>query len=754
MIEDSLRGFPNPLATPEEKAEKAYGLQYFKKMYSDWAGADGQLYASRKRRYEISRNYAEGTQSTSKYKKLLGNQGDLSYLSLDWSIVPVVPKFVDVIVGGLTNQDYKLKCSAIDKIAQDKKHQEKMEIAAKMMLQGFTKDLEIMTKIPLGGDQKLPADSEELDLHMQLNYKQAIEIAMEEGLELCMSLNDWKEIEKRIIRDLTAIGFGVSKTYSDASGVHLRYVDPPNFVVSHSNHPNFSDMEYGGELYRITIHELRRLAAGLFTDDQLWDIAQSVENRYGNGEVPRSRNSLSQVDDFRLEILDGEFMTSEVIRHEKKGNRFGGSSVRRKDSHYQPSKSSKYKREMLENVVEVVYTGKHIVGTEHVFDYGKAKNIIRPKSNMAKARMSYSCYMPNQTDLHNKSIVERMIPFSDQIQLAHLKIQQLIAKAKPKGAAIEIGALEGVVLGDGGEFTPLDLQDVYEATGNLYFRQQNEDGAMGNALPIKELSGGIGGALNELMAIVNYNMEQIRIVTGINEARDSSMPSSEALVGVQKLALLASNNATRGLNQAYLSILEGTAKSTALRIQHFVKYNKKYTGFAQALGEMNVKAIEVTADVSLHDFGIIIEALPDEEEKAIMEQNIQMSLSRDELRIEDAILLRTINNIKLANQMLILRRKKYTEEKQEMAQQNSEMNAQIQERSMAAKAQADAQTAQIKSQSDAQKLKMEYQLKEQFAQAEHQRKLEEIKMMGDIKTEHIEQASSDIDSDLTRIRTR
>lgn len=754
MEDNSFRGYPNPLATPEQKAEKAYGLQYFKKMYADWAGADGQMYASRKRRYEISRNYAEGTQAVAKYKKLLNNQGDLSYLSLDWSIVPVIPKFVDVIVGGLTNQEYKVKCSAIDKIAQDKKHQDKMQIAAKMMLQNFTKDLEIMTKIPLSGDEKLPADNEELDLYMQLTYKQAIEIAMEEGLELCMSLNDWKEIAKRIIRDLTVIGFGASKTYSDATGVHIRYVDPSNFVVSHSNHPNFSDMEYAGEMYRITLHELRRLAGDQLTESDLWDIAQSVENRYGNGEVPRSRNSLSQVDDFRIEVLDGEFMTSEVVRHEKKGNRFGGSSVRRKDSYYTPSKSSKYKREMLENVVEVVYTGKYIVGTEYIFDYGKAKNIIRPKSNMAKARMSYTCYMPNQRSLHNKSIVERMIPFADQIQLAHLKIQQLIAKAKPKGAAIEIGSLEGVQMGDGGEFTPLDIQDIYEATGNLYFRQQGEDGMMGNALPIKELTGGIGGALNELMAIVNYNMEQIRTVTGINEVRDASAPDKDSLVGVQKMALLASNNATRGLNQAFLSILEGTAKSCAMRVQHFVKYNKKYTGFVTALGEMNVKAIEVTADVSLHEFGIIIEALPDEEEKALLEQNIQMSLSRDELRIEDAIMLRTINNIKLANQMLILRRKKYSEEKQQIAQQNSEMNAQIQERSMAAKAQADAQTQQMKAQAEAQKLQMEYQLKEQFAQAEHQRRLEEIRLSGEIKTEHIEQASSDIDSDLTRVRKR
>ena len=145
--------------------------------------------------------------------------------------------------------------------------------------------------------------------------------------------------------------------------------------------------------------------------------------------------------------------------------------------------------------------------------------------------------------------------------------------------------------------------------------------------------------------------------------------------------------------------MEGSAKSVALRIQHFVKYNKNYAGYINNIGDMNLKAIEVTADIHPHDFGIIIEALPDEEEKALLENNIQMSLSRDELRIEDAIMLRTIKNVKLANQMLILRRKKYNEEKMEIAQRNSEMNAQIQERAAAAKAQADAQIEQVKLQS-------------------------------------------------------
>ena len=519
-------------------------------------------------------------------------------------------------------------------------------------------------------------------------------------------------------------------------------------------------MSHVGEVKYYTIHDIRKMAGNYFTEAEYEEIAYGVAGKNDNPtDVPTQKTyykgyEMYQYDSFRVAVLEGEFKTVDNLRHEKKYNSHGNYTINKRDSKYKLPKKSRYKREILDNPVEMIYKGKYILGTEFIFDYGRAENMIRPKSNKSKVRMSYSIYMPNQINLNNKSLVERMMPFADQIQIAHLKIQQLIAKAKPKGAAFEIGSLENVMLGDGGEFTPLDVQDVYEATGNIYYRLQQEDGSMGNPNPIQELSGGIGGALNELMAIVNYNMQQIRTVTGVNETREGAAPDKEALVGIQKLSLLASNNATRGLNQGYLSIMEGSAKSCALRIQHYVKYNKNYVGYINNIGDMNLKAIEITSDIHPSDFGIIIEALPDEEEKALLENNIQMSLSRDELRIEDAIMLRTIRNVKLANQMLILRRKKYNQEKMEMAQQNSQMNAQIQERAAGAKAQADAQVEQVKLQAKQASIQTEYQMKEAFAQAEHQREMQRLTMSGDIKTEHIKIASSDIDSDLTRIRKR
>tara|TARA_Y100001937_G_scaffold76181_2_gene103475 strand:+ start:11 stop:1084 length:1074 start_codon:yes stop_codon:yes gene_type:complete len=357
--------------------------------------------------------------------------------------------------------------------------------------------------------------------------------------------------------------------------------------------------------------------------------------------------------------------------------------------------------------------------------------------------------------MNNKSLVERMMPFADQIQLVHLKMQQLIAKTRPKGMAIELGSIEGVTKGDGNTFTPLEIQDVYEQTGNLYFRVLDDGGAAtGSPRPVQELSGGIGGALQELILAYRYNLERLREVTGVNEVREGSAPNKESLVGVQKMALLASNNATRFINDAYVNIMERTAFSASLALQDLVQYKGAYKGYVDAIGETTLKVVDIGKDVTLHDFGIKVQALPDEEEKQMIEQNIQQSLAQKELRLEDAIMVRNIGNIKLANQMLILRRKKYAKEQAEKAQRDMQMNAQVQQQSAQQAAQAQAQVEQMKQQSETQRLQTEFQLKEQFAQAEHERKMEEIRLQGDIKTSHIEVASSDIDSDLTRIRKR
>ena len=761
MKTKDFSGFPNPFASREEKLTKEYGLQYFRQIYREWEneGSGVNLMSTRNQRYKKQREYAEGMQSVNQYKELIGANGDSSYLNLNWEVVPIIPKFVDVITGGLTNQDYKIKCTAIDPVSIDKKNEDRWEMITKMELKDFMDEMTGLSGIPMNdGYDKLPETSEELDLYMQLNYKQATEIAMEEGIELTMYLNDWEEIKKRIIRDLIVLNIGICKTGVENGKITMRYVDPANFVSSHSSSPDFKNMEFGGEVIYLSIHDIKRMSGEQFDEEEYKEIAEAVLGKHGNpnklglSTVSYNGYDVSEYDTYKVALLDGVFKCTDITRYEKKNNKYGGYSVNKKSSTYKPPKNPRYKRTQINSSVEMMYKGKWIVGTDFIFDYGVAENIVRPKSKLEKALMPYCVYAPNIINMNNKGMVERMIPFADQIQLAHLKMQHLIAKVKPKGSAIELGAIENVGKGDGGTFTPLEVQDIYQQTGNLYYRIQQDDGSPGNPNPIQELGGGIGGALQELIAIYQYNLQMIRDVTGINEIRAAEQPDKESLVGVQKMALLASNNATRWLNQAFLNITQKACKSIALRVQDLVNYKGTYEGYVQAIGEFNMKAIEVTKDVTLADFGIMIEPLPDDEEKAILEQNIQMSIQQGALRLEDAIMIRTIPNVKLANQLLVLRRKKYAAEQQEMAMANAQANAQQQQQSIAAKAQADAQLKQMESQSEIQKLQAEFQMKETFAEAEHKRKLIELEFMGSIKSDHIR--LSDDDSDLIRTKVK
>ena len=754
-------GYPSPFAPDETKENKEYGLQYFQRMYREWAGKDSVILNQKRRRTTEQRAYAEGLQSSTKYKDLMNKSGDDSYLNLDWSIVPIVPKFVDIIVGSMTNQDYKISCTAIDPISTQKRKDDKLDMVVSMMTKDFNKELEEITGLPFGTENDVPETKEELELFMELNYKQATEIAMEQGIELAFNLNDFKEVSRRIIRDLVVVGTASCKTFLNGDGINIRYVDPEYLVTSYSNRPDYKNMIHAGEVIKITLQELKRMAGDEFSEE---DYRQIAEAYLGKNNNPSKLSKASyyvdgmemyDYDKYLVDVMDAEFKSVSDIHYEKKQTQFGTSTVNKKKKGYKAPKKSKFEREQIKPAFEVWYSGKYIIGTDYIFDYGKKKNMLRPKSNLTRSVSSYIVYTPNMYNMNNKSLVERMMPFADQIQLVHLKMQQLIAKTRPKGMAIELGSIEGVTKGDGNTFTPLEIQDVYEQTGNLYFRMLDDGGAAtGSPRPVQELSGGIGGALQELILAYRYNLDRLREVTGVNEVREGSAPNKESLVGVQKMALLASNNATRFINDAYVNIMERTAFSASLALQDLVQYKGAYKGYVDAIGETTLKVVDIGKDVTLHDFGIKVQALPDEEEKQMIEQNIQQSLAQKELRLEDAIMVRNIGNIKLANQMLVLRRKKYAKEQAEKAQRDMQMNAQVQQQSAQQAAQAQAQVEQMKQQAETQRLQTEFQLKEQFAQAEHERKMEEIRLQGDIKTNHIEVASSDIDSDLTRIRKR
>ena len=749
---ETTGGYPTLFSTNEEKNTKEYGLQYLKKMYSDWKNNTDLNYQDRKRQFEKLRSYAEGTQSVAKYKDLLDVAGDTSYMNIDWTPVSIVPKFVDVVCGGMVNQEFKVRANAIDRMSLDKRKDDAKELFADMMTKNLRANVSKTTGMNFNKQGFLPETMEEIELFMQMNYKQAQEISLENGIEFVLQQNDFNELKTRLVRDLVVIGTSSVKTYIDPShGIKIKYVNPNNLITSYSDSPDYKNIQHAGEIYTISMAEFKRMSGDSFTEEEYKDIAENYGKKQEDDTLfGRSFSNhggySNEYDKFSIEILDAEFISTYDLKYEKKENEFGGFSVRKKKGNYKAPKKSKYKRESVNNTCKVVYKGKYIIGSDYIFDYGLAKNMSRPKSNLSETRLSYIIYSPNLNRMRNVSLVQRMIPFADQIQLAHLKMQQVMAKARPKGAAFEIGSLENVSKGDGGTFTPLELQEIYDQTGNIYYRRTDDEGIASNTVPIQELENGIGRDMMQLIQIYQHNLGMIRDVTGVNEARDGAKPSSEALVGVQKMQLMASNNATRSINDGYLKIVQDTGSSICLKLQDLVEYDKPIKGYIKAIGETVMKNITVNRDVSLNEFGIGIEVEPDEKEKAQLEQSLQISLAQKELRLEDAMLIRDVNNVKLANRMLILRRKKYQAEQlmqsqgqaqanSQQQQQSAQMAAQMKQGEIQMQAQIDSKMKEMDAQFSMQKMQMEFQMKEQSAQATHQRKLEEIQMQNTGKVE-------------------
>ena len=750
-----IGNYPSPFVNDKVKETKEYGLSYFKKMYEDWAGKSNQAYEAKRRRFLKNRRYAEGIQDVAKYKDLLDVEGDTSYLNLDWSQVSIVPKFTDVVVNGLINQDYDVLASAVDDIAVDEKQMAKQQMITKMLANPFLEKMSQMTGQDLQDKGFIPSDMDEVEIHMQLNHKLEYEIAIEQVIKYVMENNNFEEVKHRLLRDLVVLNIGVIKTDTHKErGVVINYVDPINFVTSYSTNPSFSGIQHAGEVRTITISELKKMASDQLTEEEYETIANLYRGKNGNPNsysnaytYDSSTESYSfEYDDFSVDILEGEFLSINKYNFEKKENNFGTFSINKKDYDYEPSKKTKTKREKISKDIKVVYKGKYFIGTDYIFDYALAENMTRKDSDLSETSLSYIVYAPNLFRMVNKSLVERMIPFADQIQIAHLKLQQLIAKARPKGLMIEVGGLEGVVKWDGGELNPLELQNIYDQTGNFYYRRKDDDGNMTNYPPIQELENGIGRDVVQLIQIYNHNLQMIRDVTGINEMRDASTPDKDSLVGVQKMALLASNNATRGINSAYLNIVKRMSEEITLRAKDILLYDKPFKIYTSALGKGTMNVLKVNKDVGLHEYGITLQVAPDDQERAMLEQNIQISLAQKELKLEDAMLIRDVKNIKLANQLLAVRRKRHMQEQQMIAQQQSQMNAQMQQQSLQMNAQikereaqvegqVESQLLQIKGQNEQNRLQAEYQLKEQFEQAQHQRKLVEIEMMNKINSE-------------------
>ena len=741
-----INAFPSQVVSDLEKMSGEYGLKVGQAIAGEWLHEtrSGNRFNNSNRNYHNLRLYARGEQSIQKYKDELSINGDLSYLNLDWKPVPIIPKFVDIIVNGISERLYDIRAYSQDPFGISKR----TEYMESMLWDLATQNLNDLTEQTLGitinenEKEEIPGSKEELELHMQLTYKQAVEIAEEQALNILLEGNDYDLIKKRFYYDLAVLGIGAVKTtFNPSEGVVIDYVDPANLVYSYTKSPYFEDLYYVGEIKQIPINELVKEFPDLTHENLEEIVTQNKGNRYDFYGVDYNYD---ENDKNKVTVLYFNYKTYTNEVYKVKETRSGGSKAIEKDDSFNPPENKEGGYAKMERAVEVLFEGAMILGANKLLKWQIAENMIRPKSDFTKVKMNYSIVAPRIYDGKIESLVGRITGFADMIQLTHLKLQQIMSRMVPDGVYLDADGLAEIDLGNGTNYNPQEALNMFFQTGSVIGRSFTADGDQNpGKIPIQEISSGTGGnKIPQLINTYNYYLQMIRDVTGLNEAADGSKPEKYSLVGVQKLAAANSNTATRHILKAGLHLTKDVCEHLSLRISDIIEYSPTKNAFVQAVGAHNVAVLEEMADLHLYDFGIFLDLMPDEEQQAVLENNIQQALAQQTIDLEDAIDLREIKNVKLANQLLKVRRKKKLERDQRMQQENMQAQAQanIQQQQAAAqlemqKKQADTDREltleQTKSRLQSDRMMMEAQLKKDLMNHEFEISLRLEKMKAD-----------------------
>ena len=721
--------FPSQIASDQEKMSSDYGLRVGRAIQDEWFKSDSGTtrFRSNQNTFHRLRLYARGEQSIQKYKDELSINGDLSYLNLDWKPVPIIPKFVDIVVNGISGRSFDIKAYSQDPYGV----YQRSEYLESIIRDIQTKEINEFVQTEFGINlfentpETLPESKEELELHMQLTYKQAVELAEEQAINVLLDGNNYDLTRKRVYYDLTTIGIGAVKNrFSKAEGITVEYVDPANLVWSYTESPYFDDIYYVGEVRDVHINELKKQFPDL-TNEDLNTIAKT--GYQSNQFYDRTITNYSESDSNTVQVLYFNYKTYMNEVYKVKETATGATKILMRDDTFDPPvEVLEQKFGKMSRSLEVLYEGVLILGTDYLLKWELAKNMMRPKSDETKVLMHYSMCAPRIYKGKIESLVSRITGFADMIQLTHLKLQQVMSRMVPDGVYLDADGLAEVDLGNGTNYNPQEALNMFFQTGSVIGRSFTQDGDMNpGKIPIQEITSGSGGnKLQSLISTYNYYLQMIRDVTGLNEARDASTPDSRSLVGIQKIAAANSNTATRHILDAGLYITSHLAECLSLRISDVIEFGPTKEAFIQKIGGHNVGTLEEMSTLHMRDFGIYIEMEPDEEEKQKLENNIQTALSAGLIDLDDAIDIREIQNLKLANQVLKLRRKKKAERDQQMQQQNIQAQAQANAQAQQVAAQAEIQKKQALMQSDAQLEQIKNDLEIQKLQAEVEAKKE------------------------------
>jgi hypothetical protein len=697
--------------------------------YNNWSGG---------RSYEELRRYAQGQQSPQKYQNILCpptkkkkkgnplNAPDVTnqvFMNISWDTVKVMPKIVDTITGLSTGIKFKATAVAVDDSSITKKGLEKAFY--ELQLDPAYKEVKAMAQ---ASGVQMPQPEMEFssksDIEMFYNLggvKLGWELAASNALLSTERQSDMEIIKGMIIEDLVTLGVGVARDFIEPidNGVKAAYVDPDNFTCNYSNYNDYRNMERAFEIRYMTMADLRRETT--LSEEQIEDIALKYQGFYSSpyigsnsqNQMWRDKTQNNNMLESLVPVVFIKFIATDLEKYSKVNNkRYGNLSVRAVKGKIKLSENDKKdQKEIIENKVEYVYKTAWVPGTDCVFDYGKDYDIVREgPDGLKRAKLPYHVYKTQKA-----SIVERCIPFIDDICLAVYKKRNVVAKIPSLPAlAINTAVMRNLTLG-GYKMDPLEALDLFGQAGTLFFEGQDDHGKYVGGYtssPITPLPIGteLMNALNAFNMEIDKGMENIRLVSGVNEFIDGTTAPERLGLGVAELAAGATNNTLRSIFKGYETILKNVMGGCLLRWQ-LVAATDGYKGKVMSIGEQAVKTFQLSKDFAIANFGVSVEILPSEMEKAALmqkvtglgnlnfESNGEAGLSPDVVFALERLI--RADNIVMAQFLLAKAVKEQRARAEQKQKDMMAMNAQAQQQAVEAGNQGKIQAEQLKAKAGA-----------------------------------------------------
>jgi len=706
MSQSTLYGFPSPLLPDQTKNSPEYGLKLLKSAYGQWInGYGGFSQKQRQTRFDYNKAYAQGMQPMQEFLDYLDINGQQPYSNIDFTPLPIAIPLLQRIKDRFNQRIEKIRCNSIDPVSISKKNKEKMDAKFRMEFKDQIAQIEQQSGVQLEDpDAFTPEDTEELDVHFGFTYKQREEVMMEQGIDLVLYDNQWTETKNSILDDLLIYGFAGTRTDIDNNGrIKVRKINPYNLIVSYSERSDMNDLEWVGEVFYMSITDVRQQYPGKISEEELFNLSKSMVGKFNN---PASftftwnyqyANAIARpYDAFKVPVLQLSLKTLYNITYEKNEDRFGKTIL---------DKTTKFKdgKEYIKSKpFYVEYEGAWICDTNYLLHWGIANNMAKPNDNLQECILPYTIYMYNNNRMTNKPVIETIIPSIKQMQLAHLQIQKIVSQAAPDGYTVDIAGMADVDLGNGkGALQPMELIRIYKQTGVIFYKGQVDDTEGNSRPPITPLNVPFTAKLESFINLYNFELNKLERMLGSNSL-DQGIISNQAVgKGVLDSARQIGENSINYVYNSYLNILERTAKLTQMRLWDILVFGKKgYEGYKYALGSDRVDYIKLEADSEFEktNFDVKIEATIDDNAKQMLENNIQQALAQQSIELEDAIQIRLLDNPKAANYYLVSAQKKRRKQKMDDARSNSEMQMQQAVQAAQAKSQGELQLEQAKAQ--------------------------------------------------------